>query len=63
MPSQNLVNAGRNSSVLIHEATMADDEADLAKKKAHSTVGEAISVGTRYLFLLLSQAIEAKTAD
>jgi ribonuclease Z len=37
-----------NSTVLIHEATMADDEGALAWQKAHSTVGQAIDIGRRY---------------
>ncbi|TDL24665.1 hypothetical protein BD410DRAFT_745395 [Rickenella mellea] len=47
MPSDNLVEAGKGATLLIHEATMADDQADLAKAKAHSTFGEAIDVGKR----------------
>ena len=44
-PSTNLRRAGANTTVLIHEATMADEEADLAKQKAHTTIGQAIAEG------------------
>ncbi|KAF5375625.1 hypothetical protein D9757_008524 [Collybiopsis confluens] len=51
MPSDNLVyaaNSGHNTtSVLIHEATMSDDQKNLAAKKAHSTIGQAIEIGQR----------------
>ncbi|KAG8906548.1 hypothetical protein FRB99_006662 [Tulasnella sp. 403] len=47
MPCTNLVDAGWGATVLIHEATMADDQADLALAKAHSTCGQAIEVGRR----------------
>lgn len=49
MPTSNLVRIGMNSTVLIHEATLGDDEADLAKKKSHSTIGQAITIGKRYV--------------
>ncbi|KAL4253032.1 RNase Z family protein [Abortiporus biennis] len=47
MPTNNLVHVGRNANVLIHEATMGDDQEELARQKAHSTVGQAIDIGTR----------------
>lgn len=47
MPCDRLVQAGQNATLLIHEATMADEEAELAFKKAHSTVGQALDVATR----------------
>ena len=40
---------GRDANLLIHEATMADDQAELAKIKAHSTVGQAIDIGRKYV--------------
>jgi ribonuclease BN (tRNA processing enzyme) len=47
-PSPRLVDAcyqcGIPINLLIHEATFADDEINQAKKKRHSTVGEAIGV-------------------
>lgn len=46
-PTQNLVWAGRGATLLIHEATMADDQEEMAKKKAHSTFGQAVDIGTR----------------
>lgn len=45
LPSEDLVNLGRNSDVLIHEATMEDDLAAEAKIKMHSTVSQAIEIG------------------
>ncbi|KAF8329413.1 uncharacterized protein EI90DRAFT_1391010 [Cantharellus anzutake] len=45
MPCDALAEAGRSATVLIHEATMADDEEELARGKQHSTVGQAIKVG------------------
>ncbi|KAF8159401.1 hypothetical protein B0H34DRAFT_703302 [Crassisporium funariophilum] len=47
LPTENLVYAGKGVTVLIHEATMGDDEADMAKRKSHSTVGQAIDIGKR----------------
>jgi len=44
-PTLNLVRAGPKATVLIHEATMADEELDLAQMKGHSTVGQAIDIG------------------
>ena len=44
MPCQNLVDAGKDATLLIHEATMSDEQADLAEKKAHSTFGQAIDI-------------------
>ena len=35
--------------MLIHEATMADDQAEMAMIKAHSTVGQAIEIGRKYV--------------
>lgn len=47
MPAYNLVSVGRNATLLIHEATMADDQAELAKQKYHSTIGQALDIGRR----------------
>ncbi|KAF8956934.1 hypothetical protein BDZ97DRAFT_1848960 [Flammula alnicola] len=44
-PSESLCRVGMNSTVLIHEATMGDDEADMARRKSHSTIGQAIAEG------------------
>ncbi|KAF5379502.1 hypothetical protein D9615_006481 [Tricholomella constricta] len=46
-PTNALVWAGKNATLLIHEATMADDQAEMATQKAHSTFGQAISIGKR----------------
>ncbi|KDQ10344.1 hypothetical protein BOTBODRAFT_115899 [Botryobasidium botryosum FD-172 SS1] len=45
LPCEALVLAGQNATLLIHEATMADEQADIALVKAHSTLGQAIKVG------------------
>ncbi|KAI5988833.1 beta-lactamase-like protein [Pisolithus marmoratus] len=47
VPVHRLVQAGQNATLLIHEATMADDEADKARAKMHSTVGQAIDIGKK----------------
>lgn len=44
MPCEALVQAGQGATVLIHEATMQDDEAALAAAKGHSTIGQACQV-------------------
>jgi len=49
MPTDNLVFTGKGVTLLIHEATMGDDQAELAKKKAHSTISQAIDIGKRYV--------------
>jgi len=46
-PTNTLVHAGKNATLLIHEATMADDQLEMAKKKAHSTFGQAIEIRRR----------------
>lgn len=48
IPTQKLVQAGENATLLIHESTMADDQAEMAAAKMHSTVGQAIEIGRRY---------------
>ncbi|KIJ61498.1 hypothetical protein HYDPIDRAFT_31363 [Hydnomerulius pinastri MD-312] len=45
IPTHRLVEAGYNATLLIHEATMADDQAIMAGAKMHSTVGQAIDIG------------------
>lgn len=45
MPCTRLITAGKNCSLLIHEATMEDDLAEEAVIKRHSTTSEAIKVG------------------
>ncbi|GLB41597.1 putative tRNase Z endonuclease [Lyophyllum shimeji] len=46
-PANSLVWAGKESTLLIHEATMADDQTEMAAQKAHSTFGQAVNVGKR----------------
>lgn len=45
MPCEDLVKLGRDSSLLIHEATMEDELEEQAKYKMHSTVSQAIQQG------------------
>jgi ribonuclease Z len=47
MPCEALIDIGKNSDILIHEATMEDDLWKEARVKMHSTVSEAVSVGQR----------------
>ncbi|XP_044272419.1 ribonuclease Z, mitochondrial isoform X2 [Tribolium madens] len=47
MPSDNLVELGKNSDLLIHEATMEDELAAEAVIKMHSTTSQAIEIGRR----------------
>uniref|UniRef100_V5EX16 ribonuclease Z n=1 Tax=Kalmanozyma brasiliensis (strain GHG001) TaxID=1365824 RepID=V5EX16_KALBG len=44
-PAPELIAAGRDCSLLIHEATLEDGQLDMAIGKGHSTFGEAIRVG------------------
>ncbi|XP_022916728.1 ribonuclease Z, mitochondrial isoform X2 [Onthophagus taurus] len=45
MPCPNLVKLGKDSDLLIHEATMEDELASEAVLKMHSTTSQAISIG------------------
>lgn len=47
MQSPQLVTAGQNCDLLIHEATMEDDLAEDAKIKRHCTTSQAIEMGIR----------------
>ncbi|KAE9392021.1 hypothetical protein BT96DRAFT_924951 [Gymnopus androsaceus JB14] len=51
-PSDSLVLRGQGASVLIHEATMTDDQEQMAAQKAHSTVGQAITNGNKMQFYM-----------
>lgn len=46
-PCKDLVALGKDSTVLIHEATLDDDLADMADLKMHSTVSQAVTQGIR----------------
>ena len=48
-PTEVLAEVGLNAKLLIHEASMADDQAEMARLKAHSTVGQAIDIGRKYV--------------
>jgi ribonuclease Z len=45
MPCPAFIRAGMGSTLMIHEATLGDDEAEKAKEKGHSTFSQAVSVG------------------
>ncbi|TRM58741.1 hypothetical protein BD626DRAFT_410082 [Schizophyllum amplum] len=47
MPTDRLCWAGKGSTVVIHEATMSDDESEMAAQKAHSTIGQAIEIAEK----------------
>ncbi|CAG9333397.1 unnamed protein product [Blepharisma stoltei] len=46
-PCEDLVNEGKDATLLIHEATFIDKDLLKAQKYFHSTVGEAIKVGKK----------------
>lgn len=46
-PTKNLEEAGTGVDLLIHEATMQDEEKEMAEKKGHSTIGGAIASGKK----------------
>ena len=46
-PAKALVDIGKDSTVLIHEATFEDERAGDARAKNHSTTSDAIGVGKR----------------
>ena len=52
VPTDKLINVGQNATLLIHEATMADDQEELARAKLHSTFSQAVDVGRRYVIPL-----------
>ena len=45
MPCRSFVSAARNSTLMIHEATLEDDKPDIAAEKGHSTFSQAIDTG------------------
>ncbi|XP_023943248.2 ribonuclease Z, mitochondrial isoform X2 [Bicyclus anynana] len=47
IPCDELVKIGKDSTLLIHEATMEDELSDEARIKMHSTTSQAIDVGKR----------------
>ncbi|OCF42970.1 hypothetical protein I317_03191 [Kwoniella heveanensis CBS 569] len=44
-PANILVEAGRDATLLIHEATLEDDKPEVAAQKGHSTFSQAIDIG------------------
>jgi len=57
-PTEVLAEAGKDANLLIHEATMADDQAEMARMKAHSTIGQAIEIGRKYVPLAFNVLCE-----
>jgi ribonuclease Z len=47
MPCDNFVKASQDVTMMIHEATMGDEEQSLALEKKHSTFSEALSIAQR----------------
>lgn len=47
MPCDALADAAQGATVLIHEATMQDEEAELAAQKGHSTIGQALHIAQK----------------
>ncbi|CAI6346770.1 unnamed protein product [Macrosiphum euphorbiae] len=47
MPCDSLVKLGKNSNLLIHEATMEDQLVSEARRKMHSTMSQAINIGKK----------------
>jgi len=45
MPCDSLVEAGHGATLLIHEATLEDENAAMAVVKGHSTFGQAVDIG------------------
>lgn len=46
-PCHQLISAGKDAALLIHEATFDDSMEEDAERKKHSTVGQALDVGRR----------------
>lgn len=46
-PCQALVEAGKDATLLIHEATLEDDKPEIAAQKGHSTFSQAIDIGVQ----------------
>lgn len=49
MPCDRLIETGRDSTLLIHEATLEDTAVEMALAKGHSTFGQAIDVGSKWV--------------
>lgn len=47
MPCEALAVAGRDASLLIHEATIQDDMPEVALAKGHSTFAQAIDIARK----------------
>jgi ribonuclease Z len=49
VPCEDIVRAGQDATLLIHEASLADEEWDRAAHRKHSTIGQAVDVARRYV--------------
>ena len=49
MPSSDFAEAAHDVTLMIHEATMGDEEEQLAIQKKHSTFSQALDVGFKYV--------------
>ncbi|KAJ3185591.1 Zinc phosphodiesterase ELAC protein 2 [Geranomyces variabilis] len=46
-PSENLIEAGKGATIVIHEGTLCDSMKDEADRKRHCTIGQAIQVAEK----------------
>jgi ribonuclease BN (tRNA processing enzyme) len=53
MPTQSVVKVASGATLLIHEASMADDDLEAAQARAHSTVGQAIQIARKCVITLI----------
>jgi ribonuclease Z len=51
MPTDRFVEAAKDVTLMIHEATMGDEELEQAFHKKHSTFSQALDIGRRYSFI------------
>ncbi|CAE6423320.1 unnamed protein product [Rhizoctonia solani] len=59
MPCDTLAEAGKNVTLLIHEASMADEEWEKAAEKGHSTIGQAMEMGVRRVIPVIKSGLTA----
>lgn len=46
--------AGKDATLLIHEATLEDDKPEMAAQKGHSTFSQAIDVGKQSVYIFFA---------
>jgi ribonuclease Z len=59
-PCQELIELGMGATLLIHEATFAQDKAREARRKFHTTTEEAIEAGTCSLFSCVCACVRVR---